>query len=137
MLKKTVLAVQIMYLCTVGYAHAKVENDQLLLANIWVNGLETSTETLVLQQDQKNYIECRMLDSLALKASLFQKNREDPQYCLMTNQDIMSKIDPSTQSLKITIPTSYFIGYTNQASILQPTKATLGAFLNYDFFWLS
>ncbi len=135
MLKKTVLAVQIMYLCTVGYAHAKVENDQLLLANIWVNGLETSTETLVLQQDQKNYIECRVLDSLALKASLFQKNREDPQYCLMTNQDIMSKIDPSTQSLKITIPTSYFIGYTNQASILQPTKAALGAFLNYDFFY--
>ncbi|MDH1915922.1 fimbria/pilus outer membrane usher protein [Acinetobacter junii] len=135
MIKKTILTVQIVCLCTVGYAYANVENERLILANIWVNGLETSTETLVLQQDQKNYIECRVLESLTLKASLFQKNSEDNQYCLVSTQEINSKIDPSSQSLKITIPTQYFMGYADRTSILQPHKASLGAFLNYDFFY--
>ena len=98
MIKKTILTVQIVCLCTVGYAYANVENERLILANIWVNGLETSTETLVLQQDQKNYIECRVLESLTLKASLFQKNSEDNQCCFVSTQEINCKIDPSRQS---------------------------------------
>ena len=135
MIKRTIQIVHIVSICTMGYAHAAADNNNLIIANIWVNGLETSAETLVLQQDQKNYIECKILSSLTLKESLFQKNLSNDAYCLVSSEDLQSEFDNATQVLKINIPAKYFLGYANQSAILQPTKATLGAFLNYDLFY--
>lgn len=131
-MKISTLSAHICLICAFTHVHAA---DNVILSNLWINGLDRNTEALVLQQDNQYYVECQILNSLNLKVFLLKKHATQEQYCLVSSDQIHSNFDNASQSLKIDFPAEYFLGYSNQNTMLQPDKASLGAFLNYDFFY--
>ncbi len=54
-------------------------------------------------------------------------------FCLVSDGEIQSVLDASSQSIKLNIPTAYFnsdLNVFNQNML--PEKASLGGFMNYD-----
>ncbi len=76
-----------------------------------------------------------LLKGVGLKTDLFDKNSQQKQFCLISNSKINSDIDTSLQAIKINVPTEYFDGYVETGKLPLPVKASLGAFLNYDFYY--
>lgn len=109
--------------------------DEPILSEIWLNGLDQNKEALLLQQENLFYIECDVVKSLGLKVELFDKNVQQKQYCLISNAKIHSDLDTALQAIKINVPAEYFDGYIDKEKLPLPTKASLGAFLNYDFYF--
>lgn len=109
--------------------------DEPVLSEIWLNGLDQNKEALLLKVGDLYYVECDVIKSIGLKVELFDRNAQQSQYCLISNSKIHSDLDPALQAIKINVPAEYFDGYIDKDKLPAPMKASLGAFLNYDFYY--
>lgn len=109
--------------------------DEPILSEIWLNGLDQNKEALLLKEGELFYIECDVVKSLGLKVELFDKNSKQTQYCLISSKKIHANLDSALQAIKINVPAEYFDGYAQHDKLPLPTRAALGAFLNYDFYF--
>lgn len=111
-----------------------VKNSSVL-STIWLNGLDMGTEILFLTEDDKQYLECSVLNKLNINIKLFENHKTDKDFCLVTKNEVKLLFDSSLQAVKLDIPANYFISSSDRILFTKPEKASLGAFLNYNFYY--
>ena len=104
------------------------------IANLWINELDHNTDITLLTDGQLYYIECNLLTERQIDITQLKKLSARPNYCLVSNGEIQSVFDQSSQAIKLTIPTHFFQTNLNSltANVI-PQKASFGGFINYDF----
>lgn len=113
--------------------HAAENN--MILSNVWINGVDRKTEILVIEDDQNRYVECDVLRQLSIKVELMEKNPQRSDYCSTVSSEVQSEYDQNAQAIKITFPANYFYSQNLGAeNLAQPDKASFGAYINYDVF---
>jgi len=130
---KILILINIFLACS---AHAGESELNKSIVNLWINNLDQNTDATLLKDDHNFYIECNLLSERKINIQYFKTLPSDPNFCLMTNNDVQVVFDEESQSIKLTMPTNYFNAnqygsYTNEL----PEKANLGGFLNYDFLY--
>ncbi|TCB78885.1 fimbria/pilus outer membrane usher protein [Acinetobacter sp. ANC 4173] len=126
---------------SIGAANADVNvplsenNNNLMVVNIWLNGVDRNIEALLLTSKDGEYIECSPLEDLGVSTSSFQRNKEKDNYCLMSGPDVKFEKDETLQAVKINVPASYFASVPYKDTIIIPKRANFGGFVNYDLFY--
>ena len=114
---------------------ANSANSELVLNNVWLNGIDRAIETLILEQDNQRYAECEILSQLGIQRNLMKQHPIQPNFCLVSSDPIQSEQDTALQAIKLTVPAKYFKEQYVTTNHLIPSKAELGGFLNYDFYY--
>lgn len=131
---KTILWLNcIMFCISVRAEPAMAEN--MVLSNIWLNGIDRNIETLLLKDDDQIYVECEALKTLQLKLALFQRHAGREEYCLVSAEPVQAEFDAELQSVKIQLPAQYFSSSDYALQQFRVDPASPGAFLNYNFFY--
>jgi outer membrane usher protein len=126
---------------SIGTANADVNvplsenNNNLMVVNIWLNGVDRNMETLLLTSKDGEYIECSPLEGLGVSTSSFQRNTEQDNYCLISGPDVKFEKDEALQAVKINVPASYFTSVLYKDTTIIPKRANFGGFVNYDLFY--
>ncbi|WP_089605662.1 fimbria/pilus outer membrane usher protein [Acinetobacter piscicola] len=135
MYARTLLFIQCV-LCGVVTTQANTDIPQnVTISNIWLNGIDRNTETLLLEENQSKYVECAVLEKLQILIAKLQKNPAQAQYCLVTDGKVNAEVDLALQSIKIDLPADYFVGSDFAQDKSMPDPAHFGAFLNYEMFY--
>ena len=133
-----------MIVCGIGVTPVKAntspvqgqtKDPEMLIVNIWINGLDYKTEAITFTEDRKKFIECEPLHSLGIKVENFQRHLKKKDFCLITQTGITVEDDYSLQAIKINFPVSYFEDQAYDLEVLQPAKADFGGFINYNLFY--
>lgn len=111
---------------------AYAENPDMVINNVWVNGVDRVIESLVLQQGSERYIECDVLVQLGIKREKLQQHPLQTKFCAVSTETIQSEQDSALQAIKLTIPADFFMDRQVDTDRLIPSKAELGGFLNYN-----
>ncbi|WP_228146118.1 fimbria/pilus outer membrane usher protein [Acinetobacter sp. ANC 4648] len=90
------------------------------------------TDITLLKDQDRFYVECDVLKQAKIDISHFQVLQSKPDYCLVSGGEIQSTFDQDSQSIKVTVPASFFATNTYGSDIQQPEKASFGGFLNYE-----
>lgn len=109
-------------------------NDNIIIANVWINGVDKTTEVLYLDQNGVHYVECNVFATLNIKKELFKTNPTKTEFCVVSETPVSSEFDQKLQTVKINLPAEYFLSYEATQDFNFPDKASFGAFLNYDLF---
>ena len=110
-------------------------NENIIIANVWINGVDKTTEALYLDQNGVHYVECNVFAMLNIKKELFKTNPTKPEFCIVSEAPVSSEFDEKLQTVKINLPAEYFLSYEATQDFNFPDKASFGAFLNYDLFY--
>lgn len=108
------------------------DTPDMVINNVWMNGVDRVVESLVLQQGSQRYIECDVLVQLGLKREKLIQHPLQTKFCSVSTETIQSELDGSLQAIKLTVPSDYFIDRQSETDRLIPSKAELGGFLNYN-----
>ncbi|WP_228255405.1 fimbria/pilus outer membrane usher protein [Acinetobacter wuhouensis] len=125
------------------YTHAEQSATQLVthieqeisLANLWINGVDRKVETLMIQKNGQIYIECNVFKTLDINESHFSRDSTNLNYCLLSKAPIKTEIDDALQALKIELPAEYFEGSDYNQKLILPDRANFGGFLNYETYY--
>lgn len=110
-------------------------DQDVSLINLWINGVDRETETLMIKKNGQIYIECNVFKTLGVHEANFSRDPSNNSYCLVSKAPIKAEIDSSLQALKINMPADYFEGSDYSKKILVPDRADFGGFLNYEVFY--
>lgn len=125
------------------YTHAEQIVTQLVthieqeisLANLWINGVDRKVETLMIQKNGQIYIECNVFKTLEINESHFSRDSSNQSHCLLSKAPIKTEIDDALQALKIELPAEYFEGSDYNQKLILPDRANFGGFLNYETYY--
>ena len=90
------------------------------IANLWINELDHNTDITLLTDGQLYYIECNLLTERQIDITQLKKLSARPNYCLVSNGEIQSVFDQSSQAIKLTIPTHFFQIYMQKRKCVRP-----------------
>ncbi|MBL8284443.1 MAG: fimbrial biogenesis outer membrane usher protein [Acinetobacter johnsonii] len=107
-------------------------NPDVVINNVWLNGVDRVIDSLVFQQDDQRYMECNVLVQLGLNREKLQQHPLQTEYCLVTTGTIQSEQDLALQAIKLTVPGDFFSEQQLITDRLTPSKAQFGGFLNYN-----
>ena len=113
--------------------HANESSTEESLVNLWINELDHHTDIMLLTDQHQYYIACEVLTERQIQIQKLKKHLSRIDFCLVSDGEIQSVLDASSQSIKLNIPTAYFdsdLNVFNQNML--PEKASLGGFMNYD-----
>lgn len=113
----------------------KPENPEILIVNIWVNGLDYNTETVTFFEGDKRFVECKALENIGIRVEKTPRHTIKKDFCLITQPGIKVEDDYSLQAIKIFFPVDYFVGTDYDLQIEIPEKANFGGFVNYNLFY--
>ena len=85
------------------------DTPDMVINNVWMNGVDRVIESLVLQQGSQRYIECDVLVQLGLKREKLIQHPLQTKFCSVSTETIQSELDGSLQAIKLTVPSDYFI----------------------------
>ncbi|ENU61306.1 hypothetical protein [Acinetobacter lwoffii] len=88
----------------------KPENPEILIVNIWVNGLDYNTETVTFFEGDKRFVECKALENIGIRVEKTPRHTIKKDFCLITQPGIKVEDDYSLQAIKIFFPVDYFVG---------------------------
>ncbi|WP_273778475.1 fimbria/pilus outer membrane usher protein [Acinetobacter sp. GSS19] len=127
----------ILYAQVTSAVEQSLENPPVL-STIWLNGVDQQTEILFFKENEQEYLECSVLEKLNLNITLLKHHSKNNMFCLVTQDQLKVEFDASLQAVKLDVPAHYFNrGSSNEILYSKPEKSDLGAFLNYDFFYLN
>ena len=119
-----------------GVMRAQASENDIILGNLWLNGADQGREVLFFQVDDKNYAECNIFKRMRIKVDLLEKHKDRLEYCLLSDSNVQSEVDEETQTIKVVIPASYFnVMEYDFNQLLMPDRASLGGYLNYEFYY--
>ena len=107
-------------------------NSDVVINNVWLNGVDRVVDSLVFEQGSQRYMECDVLVQLGLNQEKLQHHPLQTEFCLVTTEAIQSEQDTALQAIKLTVPGDYFLEQHLIADRLTPSKAQFGGFLNYN-----
>ncbi|MNR85787.1 putative outer membrane usher protein ElfC precursor [compost metagenome] len=113
----------------------QTDHTGTLIVNVWLNGVDRNTETILIMTKDGEYVECKTLEELGVNSTKFVKNQTKVGFCLMHGLDVKFQKDDALQAIKIDLPASYFKDTNYENFIITPSKADFGGFLNYDYFY--
>ncbi|WP_216935062.1 MULTISPECIES: fimbria/pilus outer membrane usher protein [unclassified Acinetobacter] len=116
-------------------AESQRKDPEMLIVNIWINGLDYKTEAITFTEEGKKFIECEPLHNLGIKVEKFHRHLKKNDFCLISQTGITVEDDYSLQAIKINFPVSYFEDQAYDLEVLQPEKADFGGFVNYSLFY--
>lgn len=114
-------------------AYAKALPSEEIIANLWINNLNQNVDATLIKRDETYYIECVLLTERNIDTNFLIKLDGLNDFCLVSNDQVKSDFDEESQSIKLTIPSRYFL--TNRYGLYdfdRPEKASLGGFINYE-----
>ena len=68
-------------------------NENIIIANVWINGVDKTTEALYLDQNGVHYVECNVFAMLNIKKELFKTNPTKPEFCIVSEAPVSSEFD--------------------------------------------
>lgn len=115
------------------FSSAYVNASDLILSNVWLNGIDRNRETVVFEENKQLYTECQVLQQLKIKIEKFQLHPTQKNFCMVSVTPDSAELDPLLQSIKLVLPSEYLQSdeiTTDQMKM--PHAATLGGFVNYE-----
>lgn len=108
------------------------------IVNLWINDLDQNQDIVLLIAEKNYYIECDLLTSRQINIENLKKLEQRPKFCLISDENIHSFFEPSSQSIKLTISPDYFADNINDLNTNnRAEKANFGGFINYDFLYIN
>lgn len=124
-------------LCSqMGLASDQIMESNEILSTIWINGLDQHAEILLVNESDQYYVECQVIESFKIKIDLLERYSKNDHFCLVSKSPLQAEFDASTQAIKLQIPANFFVNDDPDTFFVKPQKASLGAFLNYDLFYV-
>src|SRR5690606_13527587 len=134
-----------MIVCSIGFTHVNADINQqvnqqqevdMVIVNIWINGLDYKTEAVTFLRDGKKFIECQALKNVGVRIEKLSRDTIKKDFCLLTSSLIKFEDDQALQAIKINFPPDYFVYTQYVLNTTTPTeKASFGVFLNYSLFY--
>lgn len=134
----------VMIVCGLSLTNVKANTDleggqkkgtEMLIVNIWINGLDYQTEAITFTDDNKKFIECEPLQNIGVRIEKLQRHFNKKDFCLISQPELKVEDDYSLQAIKIHLPVSYFNDTHYDLDVIPPEKADLGGFVNYSLFY--
>lgn len=114
-------------------AHANELTSENFITNLWINNLNQNVDATLIKRDSNYYIECALLTNRNIDTKSLVKLDGANDYCLVSKDPILADFDEESQSIKLTIPSQYFLtGRYGDYEFDRPQKASLGGFINYE-----
>lgn len=129
---KDVFPLSSFFICIIAYAEAE---QHIVLMNLWINGVDRQTDSLMFVEDGKNYVECNVLEHLGIKKDALKNRSDKKEFCLVSGNEFSSEKDDGLQAIKINAPGHFFNDQNFGSQVLMPVKANFGGFLNYNTFY--
>lgn len=106
------------------------------IANLWINELDQYEDIVLFKKGHDYYIPCHVLEIRQVIIEKLRKMQNQAEFCLVTDENIVTTFEPSSQSIQLLIPPHFFkanISHLGANNI--PEKASFGGFINYDFLY--
>lgn len=106
------------------------------IANLWINELDQYEDIVLFKKGHDYYIPCNVLEIRQVIIEKLKKIQNQTEFCLITDENIVSTFEPSSQSIQLLIPPHFFkANITHLGANNIPEKASFGGFINYDFLY--
>ena len=134
-----------MIVCGISFTHVNADINQkinqqqegeMVIVNIWINGLDYKTEAVTFSKDAKKFIECQSLKNVGVRIEKLSKDSIKKDFCLLNSPEVKFEDDQALQAIKIHFPPDYFEDTQYDLNTMTPPeKANFGGFLNYSLFY--
>lgn len=113
----------------------QIKSPEVLIVNIWINGVDYHTETVTFSENGKRFVECEALSDIGIRVEKISRHLAKKDFCSLTQPGITVEDDYSLQAIKIFFPADFFVGTDYELEIEVPEKANFGGFVNYSLFY--
>lgn len=134
-----------MIVCSMGFTYVNADINQnvnqqqemdMVIVNIWINGLDYKTEAVTFSRDGKKFIECQALKNVGVRIEKLSRDLIKKDFCLLSISEVKVEDDQALQAIKLHFPPDYFEDTQYDFdSTTPPEKANFGGFLNYSLFY--
>lgn len=112
-----------------------IKSPEILIVNIWINGVDYHTETVTFSENGQRFVECETLSDIGMRVEKFSRHLTKKDFCSLTQAGIKVEDEYSLQAIKIFFPADYFLGTDYELEIEAPERANFGGFVNYSLFY--
>src|SRR5690606_42140238 len=85
-----------MIVCSIGFTHVNADINQqvnqqqevdMVIVNIWINGLDYKTEAVTFLRDGKKFIECLALKNVGVRIEKLGRDTIKKDFCLLRSEE--------------------------------------------------